>query len=353
MRISEIFTPKAIAEQYTTAYANRIPYLGAGLFPSAKKMGLDLSMIKAHKGLNVKLAPSNFDAKATLRARGKFNVDRVEMAFFREAMLVTEHDQQEIMRVQEIGDPYATDILMRLYDDAGTLIDAANLVPEIMRMQLLCPENGSPSIYVAGENGVVYQYNYDPAGDYAAKNFVTTTTPWSASADATPLADLRAAQDKIEANTGSRPVYALMNRATFGKLIASKEVQNAILAQNATANIFLTEPVVKDVMKNILGITPVLYDKVYADENGTAQKLYKDDFVTLLPEGPLGRTWYGTTPEERGGKNVALVNTGVAVSVIDYENPVNTETVVSEIVLPSFERMNETCVLKVSEDSPG
>lgn len=347
MRISEIFTPKAIAAQYTEVASNRIPYLGAGLFPNAKKMGLDLGLIKAHKGLNVKLAPSNFDAKATLRARGKFSAERVEMAFFREAMLVTEHDQQEIMRVQEVNDPYAMDILRRLYDDANTLIDAANMVPEIMRMQLLCPENGSPKIYITGENGVVYEYNYDPTGEYREKNFVEVANGWSDAAAATPLADLRAAQNQVEANTGSRPALALMNRTTFGKLLAAKEVQNAILAQNATANIFMTEPVVKEIMKNTLGITPVLYDKVYAAEDGTVHKFYKDDFVTLLPAGALGKTWYGTTPEERGGKNVAIVNTGVAVSVIDYENPVNTETVVSEIVLPSYERMNETCVLKV------
>lgn len=347
MRITDIFTPKAIAAQYTEVASNRIPYLGAGLFPNAKKMGLDLALIKAHKGLNVKLAPSNFDAKATLRARGKFSVERNEMAFFREAMLVTEHDQQEIMRVQEAGDPYAMDILRRLYDDANTLIDAANMVPEIMRMQLLCPEDGSPKISVAGKDGVVYDYNYDPTGEYRDNNFVSASTAWADAEAATPLTDIRTAQDHIEGMYGSRPTIALMNRSTFSDLVASKQVRDAILAQNVTANIFMTDAIVKDVLKNALGVTVLLYDKVFANEDGTTEKFYKDGFVTLLPTGALGKTWYGTTPEERGGKNVAIVNTGVAVSVIDYENPVNTETVVSEIVLPSYERMNETCVLDV------
>lgn len=348
MRISEILTPKAIAAQYTEVAANRIPYLGAGLFPNAKKMGLDLALIKAHKGLNVKLAPANFDAKATLRARGNLSVERSEMAFFREAMLVSEHDQQEIMRVQEAGDPYAMDILRRIYDDANTLIDAANMVPEIMRMQLLCPTTGSPKINVAGRDGVVYSYNYDPNGEYQQNNFVQVTIGWNNSATAAPLDDIRAAQDQIEGTQGTRPSVAIMNRTTFGKFAATQQVRNAILAQNVTANIYMADAIVKNVLRDTLGITVLLYDKVYANENGTTEKFYKDDFVTLLPAGAVGKTWYGTTPEERGGKNVAIVNTGVAVSVIDYENPVNTETVVSEIVLPSYERMAETCVIKVS-----
>ena len=75
--------------------------------------------------------------------------------------------------------------------------------------------------------------------------------------------------------------------------------------------------------------------------------------VTLLPKGALGSTWYGTTPEERTlmGKadaDVSLVDTGIAVAVTTTSDPVNTKTTVSEIVLPSFERMDETYVIKVA-----
>jgi hypothetical protein len=271
------------------------------------------------------------------------------MAFFREAMLVSERDQQEIMRVMSSNDPYAAEVLRRIYDDANTLIDAANMVPEIMRMQLLCPsvKAGSPAIYVKGENGVVYEYNYDPDGSYKENNYIELADGKWNTENAKPLTDIRAAQDKVDGMYGSRPAYALMNRTTFAHMANSPEVKGAILAQNATANIFMSDAVVKQIMANTLGVTPILYDKVYADEDKTTQKYYKDGYVTLLPAGALGSTWYGVTPEERGGKNVTVVNTGVAVSVIDYENPVNTETVVSEIVLPTFERMNETAVLKV------
>ena len=57
MRITDIFGAKAIAARQTEVASNRIPYFGEGLFPSKKKLGLDLKWIKGHKGLPVSLAP--------------------------------------------------------------------------------------------------------------------------------------------------------------------------------------------------------------------------------------------------------------------------------------------------------
>ena len=44
---------------------------------------------------------------------------------------------------------------------------------------------------------------------------------------------------------------------------------------------------------------------------------------------------------------VSIVNTGVALTRIITPHPVNIELYASEIVLPSFERMDEVAVLKV------
>jgi len=98
------------------------------------------------------------------------------------------------------------------------------------------------------------------------------------------------------------------------------------------------------------------YTKKYKDETGTTHQFYPDDMVTLLPDGALGSTWYGTTPEERtllgsGKADVAIVDTGIAVAVSVTIDPVNTKTTVSEIVLPSYERMDETFVIKVAGDT--
>lgn len=358
MRLSDVFTAKAIALNYTQTASNKIPYLGAGLFPAKKKMGLDLKWIKGNKGLPVSLAPSTFDAKSKFRDRIGVQIDETEMAFFRESFLVKESDEQEIMRVQDANDPYAQDVLNRIFDDANNLVEGADVVPERMIMQLLSPANGKPGISIVA-NGADYTYDYDPTGEFQSKNFkeVSSAVAWSDTANSDPLEDLRAGQDAVETETGVKPEIAIMSKKTMGYLVKNAKIRSAILAQNATANIFMTEAKVKALIKTELDLTIIVYSKKYKDENGVAKAFYPDDMVTLVPNGALGNTWYGTTPEERtlmGSKeaDVTIVNTGVAVSVTVTSDPVNTKTTASEIVLPSFERMNECYVLKVAGALP-
>ena len=101
MNLREFFTPAAIAAQWNESASNRIPYLGAGLFPSKKKAGLDLSWLKGSKGLPVSLMPSAFDVKATFRDRIGFEKLETEMPFFREGFKIKEKDRQELLRVQD------------------------------------------------------------------------------------------------------------------------------------------------------------------------------------------------------------------------------------------------------------
>ena len=78
MNIRDAYNSKAIALVQTEVASNKIAYLGAGLFPAKKKMGLDLKWIKTSKGLPVSLAPSNFDAVSTLRSREGFKITETE-----------------------------------------------------------------------------------------------------------------------------------------------------------------------------------------------------------------------------------------------------------------------------------
>ena len=94
MNIRDVYSASAIALVQNEVASNKIAYLGAGLFPARKKMGLDLKWIKTSKGLPVSLAPSNFDAVSTLRSREGFSMDETEMAFFRESMLVKETNRK-------------------------------------------------------------------------------------------------------------------------------------------------------------------------------------------------------------------------------------------------------------------
>ena len=169
MDLREIFTPAAVAANWTEVASNQIPYLGATLFPARKKAGLDLSWLKGSRGLPVSLMPSAFDAKATFRDRIGFDKLETEMPFFREGFKIKERDRQEMLRVQETTDPYAEEVLARIFDDARNLIDGANVVPERMIMQLLFPVDGNCGISIKA-NGVDYTYNYDTDGAWKTSN---------------------------------------------------------------------------------------------------------------------------------------------------------------------------------------
>lgn len=349
MRITDVLDSRAIAVAATHNASNDIPYLGLQFFPEKKKAGLDLKWIKTHKGLPVTLKPSNFDAIPVLRAREGLKVERTQMAFFRESMHIKEEDEQEIERIAENNDPYLMSVMRSIYDDTNTLVKGAEVVPEIMRMQLLMGQNITLS-----SDGVNYTYNYDPNGEWAAKNYaeLSGTSMWSDAENATPIADLIAGK-KALAKKGIAVRYALMNSNTFNYLINSKEVKNNMLAQNLTAVITPNDDDIKNIVANRTGLTIVVYDKMYEDYAGVEQYFYKDDFVSLLPAGALGSTWFGTTPEERTARQVADVDvsmygTGIAIAVkVEYGPPAKTSTTASEIVLPSFEGMDGVYVIKV------
>ena len=347
MLVKDIYSAKAIANVYTEVASNKIAYLGAGLFPSKKKMGLDLKTIRTSKGLPVALKPSAFDTVSTIRSREGIKLTETEMAFFKESMLLKEQDEQDIMRIQESSDPYANEVIARLYDDANTLVDGADVIPEIMRMQLLAPVGGNPSISIQAD-GATYAYNYDPDNSFKNNNYVklSGTSVWTDTANSDPMADIEAGCDAVEAVSGVRPTKMIVSKATMNLLKQNAKIKSYLLTTNAAATMLVTDARVKELISSELGVEILVYSKQYKNFNGVATKFFPDNFATLIPDGALGSTWYGTTPEERTGMqnpaaDVALVNTGVAVSVTISEDPVQTKTTVSEIVLPSFDKLDE------------
>lgn len=353
MKLTEVFTADAVALNYTNAASNSMPYLGTGFFPAQKKAGLDLKWIRGHRGLPVSLMPSAFDAKSTFRDRVGIALSETQMPFFRESMLVKEADEQEIMRVQDSNDPYAQQVLDNIFNDTQTLIDGANVVPERMIMQLLAPLGGKFGIEIKA-NGVDYTYNYDVDGSLMKNHYLkieAEADKWNAPETCDPLKNIEDAMDAQEEATGNRPEILLMDKVTFNMIKNSKKVRSGILAQNVTANVNYTTARVREFVEEELNVQIVVYNKQYKDETGVAKKFYPSNMVAMLPSGALGRTWYGTTPEEsrgaQAGASVSVVNTGVAITVTTTTDPVNTKTTASEIVLPSFERAEDCYFMEV------
>ncbi len=351
MNIFDLVQAKEIGTYWLGTRDSRIPYLGATLFPAKKQLGLDLSWIKGRDGLPVALTPSAFDAKATLRDRIGVEEISTEMPFFRESMRIGEKERQELLKVSDSANAAMMQpIINKIYDDAGQLIAGAEVVAERMRMQLL--STGKISI-VATKDRVAYNYDYKH-NSALKETLATSTDKWNDFENSRPIQDIQRWQQKVQDETGEKPTKAIMTSKTWNYLLMNKSIRldmNPIGGQN----IIMTDSMLQQYLSAKLGLKVAVYDKRYKLElGGEGYKFFPDDIVTLIPDTNLGNTYYGTTPEEADlmsgntDAQVSIVDTGVAVTTIKEPHPVNVFTVVSSIVLPSFEKIDHVFIATVA-----
>lgn len=357
MRLNDIFTAPSIAYRLESEYSNQLAFAGEAFFPAKKKLGVDLKWIKARKGLGVALKASTYDSMSTIRSRGGISVLAEEMPLFRESMAVSERDLAEIRRAQESNDPYLLEVLDHLYSDVAELVDGANISAERMRMQLICPTGGEVKISIA-DGSAIYTYDYDSDGSWKKNHYMelTGTDTWDKPTSAKPLSDIYEATSYLRSE-GFAPQYIMMNTKTFNYLLENDQMKNALITTTGAVFGYLDAATGKDVLQRKSGLQVILYDKKYAenDANKTQKNFFPDGYVTIIGAGALGNTWYGVTPEEGSlmdGSNVdvALYGNGIAIATkVDYGPPYVFTTTASQIVLPSYEGMDSTYTIKVTE----
>ena len=351
MNIFDLLKSEAIAHYVESVENTQVPYIGPALFPVKKTMDLDLKWVLGANGLPVALKPSTFDAKATLRNRIGFKEMETELPFFREAMNMTEKDRRLLKSLENSGEVYYKEEIKRIYNDVKSLVDGADVQAERMIHQLL--STGGISITA---NNVPYEYEYADE-DYEKTNMKTLsgTAKWSATETADPIKDIRAMQKASQKAGRGIPTRAICNSNTYQYLLDNVKIKTAIngAANLADKTLEITEEQLNAYIRaKCNGLTITVYDNMYIDEEGNTQYFFPDDKFTLMPAHALGSTWYSYTPEEcakMDGEDIdcSVVNTGVAITTIFQEHPVKSETVVSEIVMPSFEQMLKVYILSV------
>lgn len=345
MSIFDLVTSQEIAAYWTERMKDMAPYPLEELFPNKKKLGLDLKWIKGAKGLPVVLKNSAFDAASVPRARIGFDKLSAEMPYFKESLYIDEEIRQQLNMVIETGNQaYIESVLTRVFDDEANLIESAAVSRERMRAQAI-----TTGIVAMTSNGQTYSYDYGiPSGH---KSEVATS--WS-DTTSDPIEDLRLAQEKIYEDTGVTPTRCIMNKKTFGYLRKNEKIKKAIYVLSGGVVSDIKPATIKQYLMDELEMSIAILDKQYKDEAGKNQKYIPDDVVSLLPDGELGSTWFGTTPQESdlmtsNVANVSIVDMGVAVTTVKKADPVNVETIVSQICLPSFEQAEQVYILDVKK----
>lgn len=340
--IFDLVTSDNIVAYWTSKAAETENLLGDELWPSAQKLGLDLKWIKGAQGLPVTLMPSAYDVAALKIDRIGFEKISTQMPFFKNSVGIDEELRQELNMVLETGNQaYIDSIMTRVFDDEIRLLRAARAQRERMRMSLL-----TTGIISISANGQDYYYDYQ----FDSNHKFESTVAWSNPA-ATIIDDIREWQDTIEEDTGVRPTRALCSPKTFNYLLTNNLIKNAIWGNASVAPV--SREKVRAYVMNELGLTIAVYNKKFIDESGTKKSYVPDDYFGLLPQGTLGTGWFGTTPEQSDlmsgtAANVTITDTGVAVCTSKKVDPVNVDTKVSMIYLPSFESIDEVGIADVS-----
>lgn len=344
MNIFDIVCSPELAAYWETMEQDQEPYVGEELFPDSKKIGLDLKWIKGSSGLPITLKMSAFDAAAVPRARIGFDRLSAEMPFFKESTYIDEELRQEMNLVLETGNQaYIDSVRNRVFDDEMALLRGARAGREAMRMMAL-----TSGVVSLTSNGQMVTY------DYGVSHKGTVTTSWSDYATSDPIEDMRQAMEQILDDTGEVVTRGICSGKTWRDIRNNDKVKKSIFVlSNGQATV--SDARLQEYLLQELGLELVVNNKRYKDSEGNTVKYVPDDMVSLFPAGELGRTWFGTTPEESdlmsaGASNVSIVDTGTAVTTITKEDPVNVETKVTQICLPSFEMADSVYILDTKKE---
>lgn len=317
--------------------------VGDQLFPFKKEIGVEIDWIKGANNQPVGLKLSAYDAKSIRRDRQGIEKYKTEMPFFKESMVIDEKLRQQLNTlIQTKNEAIIRTMIAKIFDDQIKLIRAAYETIERMRMQLL-----TTGTITLASNGQAYSYDYG----MPQENFITVQNAWS-DGNANIVKDINEVK-KLARKRGYKLTRAICNSNLLEALTANTNIAKRIYVMS-NGNVYITSQEVKRFIEQETGITIYVQDNGYIDETtGNFVNYFADDVFVMIPEGRLGETHLGITPEESDlmtgatKAEVSLVNNGIAVTTFAIEDPVNVETKVSMVALPSFEQADGVFILDV------
>ena len=339
MTIFDLMQSQELTAYWEELVQDEAPYPCEELFPDDKKRGISLKWIKGSKGLPVVLKTSAFDVHAIPRARIGFEKLTAEMPYFKESTYIDEELRQELNLVLETGNQaYIDSVMNKIFDDETRLLRGAAASRERMRMMAL-----TTGVVSMAANGQVFSFDYGVTHKGNAK------VAWSDHVNADVIEDIRAAKEEIQDETGAVITRAMCDGATWRHIRNNEKIKKAIFVLTNGAGA-ISDKQLRQYIMDELEIDVVVNDKRYKDENEATAKFMPSDTFVMFPDGALGKTWFGTTPAESdlmsgSVANVSITDTGVAVTTVQKADPVQVETIVSMICLPSFEAADQVYIM--------
>lgn len=321
---------------------DREPYLTEELFDVDQKLGTDLKWLLSKSGAPKVLKNSAYDVAAIPRQRIGMQGQSAEMPFFKESKYIDEELRQQLNIVIGTGNTGLIDALLKnIFNDEMELLESAAVTRERMRTMLI-----SSGVIALENNGQVYTYDYGMPDDHK----VTVATSWK-DPNADILGDIEAGIELIQTTEGVQLTRAICSSKVMGYMKRNKAIKDTLLAFSQGQGVVTTARI-KEYILTEYGLEIVTDDKRYVDEKEVTQRFIEEDLFIMLPGTKLGKFWFGTTPEQSdllNGEvaNVAIVDTGVAITTMKKADPVQVETKVTQICMPTCPLIKQIYVLDV------
>lgn len=339
MTIFDLMQSQELTAYWEALTQDEAPYPCEELFPNDKKRGISLKWLKGARGLPIVLKTSAFDVHATPRPRIGFEKLTAEMPYFKESTYIDEELRQELNLVLETGNQaYIDSVMNKIFDDETRLLRGAAAARERMRMMAL-----TTGVISMSANGQTFTF------DYGVSHKGNAAVAWSDHANSDPIEDMRVARDKIAEDTGAVITRAMCDGTTWRHIRNNAKIQKAIFVLTNGVGA-ISDRQLRQYIMDELEIEVVVNDKRYKDEGENTLKFMPANTFVMFPDGDLGKTWFGTTPAESDFQtgsvaNVSITDTGVAVTTVQKADPVQVETIVSMICLPSFEMADQVYIM--------
>lgn len=340
MTIFDLMQSQELAAYWEELTKDEAPYPCEELFPDDKKRGISLKWLKGAKGLPVVLKTSAFDVHAIPRPRIGFDKLTAQMPYFKESTYIDEELRQELNMVLETGNQaYIDSVMDKIFDDETRLLRGARASRERMRMMAL-----TTGVISMAANGQTFTF------DYGVTHKGNASVDWSDHAASDPIEDIRVAKEKVEDETGATITRAMCDSKTWRDIRNNEKIKKAIFVLTNGVGEISDQKLRDYIAQELDGLEVYVNKKRYVDENGNTLPFMPKNTFVMFPDGELGKTWFGTTPAESdlmagSVANVTITDTGVAVTTVQHADPVQVETIVSMICLPSFEAADQVYIL--------
>lgn len=318
---TDYVTPQALTGFAREALADRQEneFRLSAFLPNVTVDDLDYRFTRGGEGLVDAATFRAYDAESPIGARPGATRVTGELPPISRKIRLGEYDR---LRQRGVA-PVAEGIM----SDADRMVRAVAARVELARGEAL--HSGKVSI---NENGVVATVDFGRT----ASHTVTAATPWSTTASATPLADLRAWYATYVATNGQAPGVILTSTQVLGYLTLNAEFRN-LMSQGTVGAASVVTPTQINTILNAWGLPSIVTYDSQVRVNGVATRVIPADRVVFLPAdgGDLGATLYGTTAESlEPDFGLAGAEAGIVAGAYSTKDPVAVWTKAAAIALP-------------------